>query len=275
MNSVGKEETDYSNTIFYKIYCKDENVQDLYVGHTTNFVKRKYSHKRACHTEKDVSYSWKVYEYIRNNGGWNNWKMDIIAFHECCDQREARKMEQNYFESLHATLNSVEPFPKPIPKPVPISVPKIQKNKDQLDTAKGFYCEKCNYTTGKPSEWKKHLNTNKHKKTLNDTKDTEDTEDTTDPPEIIHKCRCGKIYQYHSGLSRHKKKCTYTISGTKDTQDTEEKTSGHSVQSNDKLIDYLMEDNKEMKTMMTEMCKQMQSMIEYIKCRECKENIKI
>lgn len=132
---------------------------------------------------------------------------------------------------------------------------------------KKFYCEDCDYTTGKPSEWKKHLNTNKHKKTLNDTKDTEDT---TDPPEIIHKCRCGKIYQYHSGLSRHKKKCSHPtlldskdakyVKDVKDVNDTEGKNQDHSGENNDKLIDYLMKENKEMKNMMMEMCKQMQSL---------------
>ena len=40
-----KAEINYSNTIIYKIYCKNEIVNDVYVGHTTNFTKRKYMHK--------------------------------------------------------------------------------------------------------------------------------------------------------------------------------------------------------------------------------------
>ena len=40
-----KENIDYSNTIIYKIRCKDINVSDIYIGHTTNFVKRKNQHK--------------------------------------------------------------------------------------------------------------------------------------------------------------------------------------------------------------------------------------
>lgn len=27
---------DYSNTIIYKIYCKNKFITDIYVGHTTN-----------------------------------------------------------------------------------------------------------------------------------------------------------------------------------------------------------------------------------------------
>ena len=43
-----KNEIDYSNTIIYKLICKDDNVKDLYVGHTTNFVQRKHAHKDNC-----------------------------------------------------------------------------------------------------------------------------------------------------------------------------------------------------------------------------------
>ena len=39
---MSKKLPDYSNTI---IYCKDENIKDVYVGHTTDFIGRKYSHK--------------------------------------------------------------------------------------------------------------------------------------------------------------------------------------------------------------------------------------
>lgn len=43
-----KVEIDYSNTIFYKIFCKDTTIKDLYVGLTTNFVQRKHAHKQSC-----------------------------------------------------------------------------------------------------------------------------------------------------------------------------------------------------------------------------------
>ena len=39
---------DYRHTHFYKIVCKDLNIKDCYVGHTTDFTKRKYQHKTAC-----------------------------------------------------------------------------------------------------------------------------------------------------------------------------------------------------------------------------------
>ena len=43
-----KKEIDYQNTIIYKIVCNDLNVKDVYVGHTTDFTKRKSHHKSSC-----------------------------------------------------------------------------------------------------------------------------------------------------------------------------------------------------------------------------------
>ena len=74
---------DYSNTIIYKIYCKNPDIKDLYVGHTTNFVQRKHSHKQNCVNSNSVCYDMKVYKTIRNNGGWDNWNMEIVNFFNC------------------------------------------------------------------------------------------------------------------------------------------------------------------------------------------------
>ena len=65
-----KIEIDYSNTIIYKITCKDPNITDVYVGHTTNFVQRKHAHKQSCINNKSSNHKCKLYEVIRNNGGW-------------------------------------------------------------------------------------------------------------------------------------------------------------------------------------------------------------
>ena len=107
-----KVDIDYSNTIIYKITCKDSNVKDVYVGHTTNFVQRKHAHKQACNNVKNPT-PCKLYQVIRSNGGWKNWFMEIVGFFNCNDHYEARQKEQEYFLLLNATLNSIEPMPKP------------------------------------------------------------------------------------------------------------------------------------------------------------------
>ena len=83
-----KVNVDYSNTIIYKLACNDETIKDIYVGHTTNFTQRKYAHKINCNNEKSSNYKLKVYEFIRNNGGWKNWEMIEICSINCKNKLE-------------------------------------------------------------------------------------------------------------------------------------------------------------------------------------------
>jgi hypothetical protein len=100
---------DYSRTIIYKIVCNDVNIKDLYVGHTTNFVKRKNCHKSNCNNINTKHYNIYAYQFIRNNGGWDNFSMIIIEKYNCNDKLEACKRERYWIEKLNATLNKVIP----------------------------------------------------------------------------------------------------------------------------------------------------------------------
>ena len=101
-----KDDIDYSNTIIYKIICNDKTINDVYVGHTTNFTKRKYLHKSAC---ANLYNKLKIYNIIRQNGDWDNWDMVEIAIYNCKDKTEARIKEQQHYEELKSTLNSCPP----------------------------------------------------------------------------------------------------------------------------------------------------------------------
>jgi len=106
-----REPIDYSNTIIYKIVCKDLSKTDVYVGHTTDFRTRKGKHKSNCYNVKEKHYNIKVYQYIRENGGWDNFDMiEIEKYSECKDANEARKRERYWYEELNAKLNSVCPI---------------------------------------------------------------------------------------------------------------------------------------------------------------------
>ena len=76
----------YANTIMYKFVCNDLNVTDVYVGNTTEFTKRKSSHKCNCNNENCKSHNLKVYQIIRANGGWLNWRMIEIKKYPCNDR---------------------------------------------------------------------------------------------------------------------------------------------------------------------------------------------
>jgi hypothetical protein len=100
---------DYSNTTIYKLCCNDTEITDVYVGHTTDFTRRKYEHKQSCNNETSKGYNFYVYQFIRDNGGWINWSMIEIEKIYCIDSNDALKNERKYIELLGATLNKILP----------------------------------------------------------------------------------------------------------------------------------------------------------------------
>ena len=95
----------YSQACVYKICCLDPTVTSLYIGSTCNFAKRKYFHRHVCHNEKNKDHNMKVYQFIRDNGGWDNWKMIEIDKLSCSTKREKEKMEYEYIQKMKADLN--------------------------------------------------------------------------------------------------------------------------------------------------------------------------
>ena len=92
---------DYSKSIIYKICCKDPEIKDIYIGSTTNFTKRKSRHKQSC-----ININTKVYNFIRNNGNWENWDMVMIEEYKDCESKiQLLKKERFYTDELKATLN--------------------------------------------------------------------------------------------------------------------------------------------------------------------------
>jgi hypothetical protein len=100
---------DYSKTIIYRIVCKDVNVTECYIGQTTNFIKRKSQHKENCNGEKYKNYNYYVYQFIRNNMGWDNWDMIEIEKYESVDSNDASKRERYWIEFYKASLNKYIP----------------------------------------------------------------------------------------------------------------------------------------------------------------------
>ena len=96
---------DYNNTVIYKIQ-HIEKEELLYVGHTTDFRKRKNAHKSSCNVQDGKQYNVKVYKMIRDNGGWEMFKMIQVKEYPCNNRREAEAVEDQVMTDLKATLNS-------------------------------------------------------------------------------------------------------------------------------------------------------------------------
>jgi hypothetical protein len=90
--------------------CNDLNVTDIYVGHTTNFTHRKNGHKTSCCNINEKRHNLKVYQTIRENGGWENWSMIEIEKYPCSDENEAKQRERYWYEQLQPKLNSCCPI---------------------------------------------------------------------------------------------------------------------------------------------------------------------
>jgi len=96
----------YNNTVIYKIINYDLP-EFVYVGHTTNFTKRKQHHKEGTYSETSPKYNRLVYKTIRENGVWGDWKMIIIKEFPCENRRQAEAEEDKYMMELKCTLNTI------------------------------------------------------------------------------------------------------------------------------------------------------------------------
>jgi CHAT domain-containing protein len=102
-----KEINDY---VFYKIVCLDDSVELCYVGSTANWKARNNKHKNTCNNENSKQYNYKIYKTIRENGGWNNFKMIEIGKKDQLTKREAEQIEEEYRVKFKANMNDQRCF---------------------------------------------------------------------------------------------------------------------------------------------------------------------
>ena len=93
-------------SVIYKIYCLDENIKDCYIGSTNNFYRRKLQHKHDCNNINSNNYTFKVYEFIRANGGWENFDFMILEqFENKIIKKDLEKIEGQYIKNNNSNLN--------------------------------------------------------------------------------------------------------------------------------------------------------------------------
>lgn len=100
----------YQNSVIYKLkHNEDYDDTNIYVGSTTNFKNRKNQHKTKCNNEKNKKYNLNVYQYIRDNGGWDNWVIIPIEQYSCNSKKELLIRERHHIDILKSKLNIVKP----------------------------------------------------------------------------------------------------------------------------------------------------------------------
>jgi hypothetical protein len=99
-----------SNYFIYKLCCDD--CDEIYVGSTKAFRERKRCHKNRSINENNPAYNYKIYQKIREFGGWDNWRM--ICIEECdetiSNKRQVEAREEEWRLKLKAELNSSRAF---------------------------------------------------------------------------------------------------------------------------------------------------------------------
>ena len=102
-----------------------------------------------------------------------------------------------------------------------------------------FICKDCNYKTCKKTDFIKHISTAKHQNidkmlTIVDTNSQIITKEK-------YRCECGKKYKHRQSLFVHRKICNFNHNNEQC--------------NNDKLVQYLVKENTELKNMIIDVCK--------------------
>ena len=141
--------------IVYMLECKDPSIKDFYIGGTIRtFSERRGGHKKTCNDKKSSNYNHYKYKFIRDNGGWHNWRMTVIEYIEVEDELDLRMFEQLWLDTLNPTLNKNKAY-NPNVKKIEI---KHCSNCDKTYTRcnkkrhlRSSYCKNYNDTTSESS----------------------------------------------------------------------------------------------------------------------------
>jgi hypothetical protein len=273
-----KSEIDYSNTIIYKLVCKDNTINDVYVGHTTNFIKRKYHHK-ACY--QNLSKKLKIYDIIRANGGWNNWDMVLVSSYNCKNAKEARTKEQYHYEyiKLQTKYNSSnDENTNKNNNFINLSCEKkynsttnefISNNNFDVNNTKKNYGKddaedrqmsqkfsKKSYDCIESQKSEMYANKTAPKQKMDYKDDVlEDILDDADvsfsPMQYI--CNCGKSYIHRQGLWKHKKICN--IINSKENTNNNNINQNNDIKNLTNLVLDVVKQNQELTNKIVDICK--------------------
>ena len=166
------------NYTFYKFVCINNDINSCYVGSTANMKKRRTQHKSACNNENDKKYNNKIYQTIRENGGWGNWKIIEFATRDNITKREAERIEEEYRVQLKTDMNTNRAF---------------RTEEQQKEEQKEYLKQYREDNKEKLSEQKKEYYQDNKEKILEHKKEK-------------HNCPCGGRYTYANRVQHFKTK---------------------------------------------------------------------
>ena len=124
-----------------------------------------------------------------------------------------------------------------------------------------FFCEKCEYTTDNKKDYIKQLSTSKHQNETNETQ-MKQLNPTKSPNDKIYYCNCGLVFNSRTTMWRHKKKClgenNFTNNVVENSVIDTDPDTDNDTSNKDDLIQYLINENKDFKNLILEVCKNFQ-----------------
>lgn len=99
----------YAKSVIYKLEHQT-NPELVYIGGTTNFSARKAQHKSRTLNPNDKEHLGHKYKMIRENGGWDAFRMVPIRELCCKSKLELEIEEEKVREEHKAKLNAQRAF---------------------------------------------------------------------------------------------------------------------------------------------------------------------
>ena len=93
--------------VVYKLKCKDDKIKEFYIGSSCGFNTRVVKHKNVCNNLNSPKYNYKVYRFIREHGGFENWYFEILLEVQVESQEYLRaNYEAKFQQDLKPELNT-------------------------------------------------------------------------------------------------------------------------------------------------------------------------
>ena len=99
----------YENGVIYMIKHKTDDTKEFYIGSSFEFKARCRKHKTVCNNENSTKYNYKLYQYIRENGNWNEWDIILLYDYPCKNKYQLELEEQRAIKGYKSTLNTQVP----------------------------------------------------------------------------------------------------------------------------------------------------------------------
>jgi len=187
---------------YYKLYNKNGDCDEIYIGKTKDMKQRKSFHIRSC---EEFSKIQPVHLFIMANGGIENWDMEVIKKISCDDHLQSLKYEKDILNEFknegEKLLNANEPF---------LTVEE-KKEKKIMYSLNHYY----NYKMKNRNDQKKYREKNKdmlRKKNQEYTKKNKEkiSEKRKNAPKVY--CECCKIHLNRSSVKGHLKSAKHYFS---------------------------------------------------------------